>query len=44
LRTDPDARAAYAELKRSLDEQLVDDRQAYTAGKAAFVAALLSAD
>jgi GrpB-like predicted nucleotidyltransferase (UPF0157 family) len=44
LRTDPHARAAYAELKRSLGEQFADDRQAYTAGKAAFVAALMSAD
>jgi GrpB-like predicted nucleotidyltransferase (UPF0157 family) len=44
LRTDPDARAAYTEVKRRLGEQVVGDRQAYTAGKAAFVARLLSVD
>jgi GrpB-like predicted nucleotidyltransferase (UPF0157 family) len=44
LRIDPDARVAYAELKRSLGEQFVSDRQAYTAGKAAFIAGLVSAD
>jgi GrpB-like predicted nucleotidyltransferase (UPF0157 family) len=44
LRTDPDARAAYSEVKRRLGEQFEGDRQAYTAGKAAFVAWLLSVD
>jgi GrpB-like predicted nucleotidyltransferase (UPF0157 family) len=44
LRIDPDARAAYAEVKRRLGEQFAGDRQAYTAGKAAFVAGLLSTD
>jgi GrpB-like predicted nucleotidyltransferase (UPF0157 family) len=44
LRIDPDARAAYADVKRSLGEQFAGDRQAYTAGKEAFVAGLLSED
>jgi GrpB-like predicted nucleotidyltransferase (UPF0157 family) len=44
LRIDPDARAAYAEVKRSLGDQFAGDRQAYNAGKAAFVAGLLSED
>jgi GrpB-like predicted nucleotidyltransferase (UPF0157 family) len=44
LRIDPDARACYAEVKRRLGEQFASGRQAYTAGKAAFVAGLLSAD
>jgi GrpB-like predicted nucleotidyltransferase (UPF0157 family) len=44
LRIDPDARAAYAEVKRRLGEQFAGDRQAYTAGKAAFVAGLLSVE
>ena len=44
LRIDPDARASYAEVKRRLGEQFASDRQVYTAGKAAFVAGLLSAD
>jgi GrpB-like predicted nucleotidyltransferase (UPF0157 family) len=43
LRIDPDARASYAEVKCRLGEQCASDRQAYTAGKAAFVAGLLSA-
>lgn len=42
LRIDPDARAAYTQVKRSLGEQFAGDRQAYTAGKAMFVAELLS--
>ena len=44
LRIGPDARASYAEVKCRLGEQFASDRQAYTAGKAAFVAGLLSAD
>jgi GrpB-like predicted nucleotidyltransferase (UPF0157 family) len=44
LRIDPDARASYAEVKRRLGERFASDRQVYTAGKAAFVAGLLSAD
>ena len=44
LRIDPDARAAYAAMKRRLGEQFASDRQAYTAGKGAFVAGLLSGD
>ncbi|HEV2929384.1 MAG TPA: GrpB family protein [Propionibacteriaceae bacterium] len=44
LGADPDARATYAEVKRGLGEQFAADRQGYTAGKAAFVAELLSED
>ena len=44
LRIDPDARASYAEVKRRLGERFASDRQAYTAGKAAFVAGVLAAD
>jgi GrpB-like predicted nucleotidyltransferase (UPF0157 family) len=44
LRIDPGARAACAEVKRTLGERFAGDRQAYTAGKAAFVADLLSVD
>jgi GrpB-like predicted nucleotidyltransferase (UPF0157 family) len=44
LRSDADARAGYAEVKRRLGERFADDRQAYTAGKAAFVARLLAVD
>jgi GrpB-like predicted nucleotidyltransferase (UPF0157 family) len=44
LRADPDARAAYSRVKRTLGEQFAGDRQAYTAGKATFVAELLSRD
>jgi GrpB-like predicted nucleotidyltransferase (UPF0157 family) len=44
LRIDRDARASYAEVKRRLGEQFASDQQAYTAGEAAFVALLLSAD
>jgi GrpB-like predicted nucleotidyltransferase (UPF0157 family) len=44
LRKDPDARAAYAAVKRRLGEQFAGDRRAYTAGKAAFVAGLLSVE
>jgi GrpB-like predicted nucleotidyltransferase (UPF0157 family) len=44
LRIDPDARACYGEVKRRLGEQCASDGQAYTAGKAVFVAGLLSAD
>gem|GEM_PF-210901 len=42
LRIDPDARAAYAGVKRRLGEQFAGDRQAYTAGKGAFVVDVLS--
>ncbi len=44
LRTDPQARAAYADLKRNLADQYAGNRQAYTAAKDAFVAGLLSED
>ena len=42
LRADTAARAAYARLKRRLAARFASDRGAYTAGKAAFVAQLLS--
>jgi GrpB-like predicted nucleotidyltransferase (UPF0157 family) len=37
LRADPNARAAYAELKRGLAERYRDDRLAYNEGKTGFV-------
>lgn len=43
LRTDPAARAAYAELKLGLAERFADDRRAYTAAKDAFITGLLAA-
>jgi GrpB-like predicted nucleotidyltransferase (UPF0157 family) len=44
LRTDPDARAAYARLKGRLAARFSDDRRAYTAAKAAFITRLLADD
>ena len=38
LRADPDLAAEYARLKRELADRDPDDREAYTDGKAAFVA------
>jgi GrpB-like predicted nucleotidyltransferase (UPF0157 family) len=41
LREDPDMRARYTELKLRLSEKHANDREAYTHGKAPFVAAEL---
>jgi GrpB-like predicted nucleotidyltransferase (UPF0157 family) len=41
LRADPRLAAGYAELKRQLAERHRDDREAYTAAKAAFIRAAL---
>jgi GrpB-like predicted nucleotidyltransferase (UPF0157 family) len=38
LRSDPEAAARYVELKRELAARFPDDREAYTDGKAGFVA------
>jgi GrpB-like predicted nucleotidyltransferase (UPF0157 family) len=42
LRADPALASRYGELKRALAEQHAGDREAYTDGKADFVAAVLS--
>jgi len=41
LRTHPEDRAAYAELKRRLAARYPDDREAYTAGKGPFIEGVL---
>lgn len=41
LRSEPEAAAKYAALKRQLAARFTFDREAYTAGKSAFVAAIL---
>lgn len=41
LRTHPEARDAYAELKRSLAVEFRDDRDAYTEGKTGFIRNIL---
>ena len=41
LRDDPELALQYGELKRALAERYRDDRDAYTEGKSAFVAAVL---
>ncbi len=41
LRTDAEARAAYADLKRGLAERFPHDRPSYTAAKASFITELL---
>ena len=43
LRRDPAARARYAELKRRLAQQYLDDRPAYTTGKETFIRGVLAA-
>lgn len=43
LRTHPETAQAYAELKRSLAERFRHDREAYTEGKADFIAQVLGA-
>jgi GrpB-like predicted nucleotidyltransferase (UPF0157 family) len=43
LRTDPEAAAAYADLKRALAARFHDDRTAYTEAKTAFIDSLLGA-
>jgi len=43
LRTHPDARAAYQQLKHDLVTQYADDRAAYSAAKTTFVQAVLAA-
>lgn len=42
LRSDPDARKGYEQLKAELAERFADDRAAYTAGKTDFVRRLLA--
>lgn len=42
LRADPERAQAYAHLKRELAARFRDDREAYTAGKAAFVRAVIA--
>jgi GrpB-like predicted nucleotidyltransferase (UPF0157 family) len=42
LRTDPVLRERYAELKRELARTCAGDREAYTAGKAPFIASVLA--
>ena len=44
LRTDRQTRAAYDSLKRRLAQEFPHDREAYTAGKASFIAGLLDDD
>lgn len=44
LRADRQTRAAYEALKRRLAEEFPHDREAYTAGKASFIAGLLDDD
>jgi GrpB-like predicted nucleotidyltransferase (UPF0157 family) len=44
LRADPQIASRYVALKRELAERHLDDREAYTEGKSAFVAATLQGD
>ena len=44
LRTDPDLRARYAALKEDLVERFAEDRESYTEGKSAFIAAAIAKD
>jgi GrpB-like predicted nucleotidyltransferase (UPF0157 family) len=41
LRSDPDARRRYVELKRALASRFADDREAYTDGKDEFIARMV---
>ncbi len=41
LRTDPDVRSAYADLKRRLADEFRSDRRAYSAAKDSFIAGVL---